>query len=203
MKINENLFKSLLKSKTEKEIISLCLNNKNISKIVLKSVIFINIQFLSLESNNIPEIEFLSCFPHLWSLNIKKNPVKIILKKIGNFSVLKAINTLGYLALTVDSYSLNSFISLRKLNIGILEINEEYTFESLYLNKSHNNSVESYLPNHLRFQQSEVKSLMTIIPSKNKLNSKDILLFNNRIIYANKIYLTAEEEGLNISNNKL
>ena len=81
------------------------------------------------------------------------------------------MNTLGYLAITLDSYSFSSFVSLRKLNIGILEINEEYTYEKLYLNQTqHNLNVnESILQIQVGSKKiSEVnnKGLVTIIPSK-------------------------------------
>ena len=82
---------------------------------------------------------------------------------------MKSVNTLGYLGITLDSFSFNSFVSLRKLNIGILEINENYTYESLYLNPTqHNQNVnESYLQNNLKCQ-SEINNKVnaSIIPSK-------------------------------------
>ena len=169
MKINENILKSLSKNKNEDEITSVYLNNKSISKFVFKYKVYKNIQILSLESNNLSDIEFLSAFPFLWCLNIKKNPVRFILIQIGNYSALKSVNTLGYLGITLDSFSFNSFVSLRKLNIGILEINENYTYESLYLNPTqHNQNVnESYLQNNLKCQ-SEINNKVnaSIIPSK-------------------------------------
>ena len=171
MKINENFFNSVNKGNFESKNFSLILKNKNISKIVLKNKIYQNIQYLSLESNNLIEIDFVSSFPFLWTLNLKKNPVILQLKKIGNFSPLKSLISLGFLAITLDTYSYNSFVTIRKINIGILEINEEFTFESLYSNQNQFNPNESYLPNDLNNKR-EIKGFVTIIPSNSKIITK-------------------------------
>ncbi len=80
MKIYENTICSYIKNLKEEDNNSLFLNKKNISKFCLKNKLFQNIQFLSLESNNLTDIEFVTSFPNLFYLNVKKNHVLSNLK---------------------------------------------------------------------------------------------------------------------------
>jgi len=56
--------------------------------------------------------------------------------KIDNYSPLKSFVALGFLGVTVERFSKSSFSSLRKLVIGILEVNE--TFEELFISNNQN-----------------------------------------------------------------
>ena len=136
MIITEKNLPMLLKGKTLDELISIYLDYRNITKITFKSLRFDNIQFLSLRNNNIKEIDFLGYFTNLWYLDLRDNPVTILFIKIDNYAPLKILTTLGYLGVTIDQYSKQSFTSLRKLNIGILKVNE--SFEDLYLSSNLN-----------------------------------------------------------------
>jgi hypothetical protein len=170
MKIYENTICSYIKNLKEEDNNSLFLNKKNISKFCIKNKLFQNIQFLSLESNNLTDIEFLSSFPNLFYLNVKKNHVLSNLKQIANFSPLKNMNLLGFLAVSLDSYSYNSFSSVRKINIGILEVNKEYNYENLYLSqKEQHLQNESVLLNSISVKQNETintKNQVITVPSK-------------------------------------
>lgn len=77
---------------------------------------------------------------------------------------MKNINLLGYLAVTLDNYSYNSFSSVRKINIGILEVNKEYTYENLYLTQK-----EAHLQNELFLQNSSNIKQNEAINNKNQV----------------------------------
>ena len=66
----------------------------------------------------------------------KRKPCKILFMKIDNYSPLKSFVALGFLGVTVERFSKSSFSSLRKLVIGILEVNE--TFEELFISNNQN-----------------------------------------------------------------
>ena len=136
MIITEKNLPALLRGKTIDNLTTIYLDFKNITKITFKSSKFENIQFLSLRNNNIKEIEFLSSFGNLWFLDLRDNPVTLLFIKIDNFAPLKTVTTLGFLGVTIDQYSKPSFTNLRKLNIGILKVNE--SFEELYLSSNLN-----------------------------------------------------------------
>jgi hypothetical protein len=65
-----------------------------------------------------------------------RQPSKRFLNKIDSFAPLRLLNAYGFLGVTIDMYSKSSFTSLKKLNVGILSINE--SFEELYLNNNNN-----------------------------------------------------------------
>jgi hypothetical protein len=140
MKLNDPTVKKVLNGRESKEITTAYLENENLVKIIFSNINFINLQFLSLKKNNLKEIEFIKFFPNLWYLDISNNPV-------NSYSPLKKINTLGFLSITLDQYSMSSFTSLRIINIAILEVNKEYTYDKLYSISS--NKVNQILPSKI------------------------------------------------------
>lgn len=76
MIISEKILPTLLKGRNLDELHTIYLDNKNIMKVTLKSSVLDNIMFLSIRSNHIKEIEFVSNFRNLWYLDLRDNPVK-------------------------------------------------------------------------------------------------------------------------------
>jgi hypothetical protein len=66
----------------------------------------------------------------------KRKPCKLNFMKIDSYSPLKSFAALGFLGVSVERYSKSSFSSLRKLVVGVLEVNE--TFEELYISNNQN-----------------------------------------------------------------
>jgi|LauGreDrversion4_2_1035121.scaffolds.fasta_scaffold109543_2 Leucine-rich repeat (LRR) protein len=79
MIISDKILPTLFKGRNIDELTTIYLDNKNVMKITLKSSVFDNIMFLSLRSNHIKEIDFITNFRNLWYLDLRENPVKFYL----------------------------------------------------------------------------------------------------------------------------
>jgi hypothetical protein len=133
MNISDKNFEKLLE-KNEK-CNTLYLNNCQICKFNLHLYTYENIQFLSLYNNQLKHINFLSLFPNIWYLDLRKNYVE-------NYEFLNKSSTFGYLGLTINKFSESSLFQLKRLNIGIFDIDgkiDDLLRFSLFLYNSNNN----------------------------------------------------------------
>jgi hypothetical protein len=119
MIITEKNLISMMKDKEAEKISTLYLNNKNIGSISLKNH-FYRVEFLSLQNNSIKDISFLKNLPNLWYLDIRMNPIE-------SYEVVNTINCFGYLGLSVEKYSEKKILSIKKINVGIMNLSiDEY-----------------------------------------------------------------------------
>ncbi len=133
MNILEKNFVNLLEK--NEDCITLYLNNCQICKLDLHLYEYENIQFLSLYNNQIKQINFLTLFPNLWYLDIRKNYVE-------NYEIFNKVTTFGYLGVTVNKFSEMSLFQIKKLNIGILAIDggiEDILKFNIFVYNSNNN----------------------------------------------------------------
>jgi hypothetical protein len=128
MIINEKNLKKLFKGK--EEATTLYLNNKSINSFSLKQD-FTHLEFLSLQNNSISDIRFLKALPNLWYLDIRNNP-------IDNYDTLNITNTLGFLGLSVERYHEKKVLSLRRMNIGIINLNLDENDRKHFLSNNPN-----------------------------------------------------------------
>lgn len=79
MKSNDNFLLGAVLSRglQEEEIQAAYFKGKGLAKLNMKGSSFTSLQILSLESNNLTDIEFITALPQLFSLNVKNNPVRI------------------------------------------------------------------------------------------------------------------------------
>jgi hypothetical protein len=151
MIINEKILKKLFKGK--EDATTLYLNNKSINSFSLKHD-FTYLEFLSLQNNSISDIRFLKALPNLWYLDIRNNP-------IDNYDTLNITNTLGFLGLSVERYHEKKVLSLRRMNIGIINLNLEENDRRNFL--SNNPNIIRYNNQILYFHE----RLYPNIPSNN------------------------------------
>jgi hypothetical protein len=114
-------------------ITTIYLTNRNITTIYLKHHKITSLLFLSLSNNQIKSISFLNSFPAIWYIDLKNNPIE-------DFDVLNKKNSLGYLGVTLNKFSEQNFFQLKKLNLGILNIDGEIDDISKYNNFIYNSS---------------------------------------------------------------
>jgi hypothetical protein len=158
MSIPDNWFEKI----SDLRITTLYLYNKNITAISLKHSLVSSLIFLSLANNQIKNISFLNSLPNIWYIDIKNNPIE-------DFDIFSKVNHLGYLGVTLNKFSEGNFCLLKKLNIGILDIDGEIEDNSRF-NMFIYNSTNNFL----------------------KVN-QDIILFANRFkIFATSLVEVAE-----------
>jgi hypothetical protein len=109
------------------------LTNRNLTGISLKHNNISSLLFLSLTGNQIKTITFLNSFPNIWYIDLKNNPIE-------DFDVLNKKNNLGYVGVTLNRFSEQNFFQLKKLNIGILQLDGEIDDTSKYNNFIYNSS---------------------------------------------------------------
>lgn len=145
MILTEKYLISAIKDKEPEKISTLYLNNKNIGSISLKNH-FYRVEFLSLQCNSIKDISFLKNLPNLWYLDIRMNPIE-------SYEVISTISCFGYLGLSVEKYSEKKILSIKKINVGImnLSIDENYKKGFMMNNQNIIKFNDEILYNHERF----------------------------------------------------
>lgn len=128
MIINESILKKILKNR--ENATTIYMNNNSINKLTFKFE-FYNIEFLSLQNNSISDLKFIKFFPNIWYLDLRNNP-------IDNYEPLNSINCLGFLGLSVEKYHEKKVLVLRKLYLGIIELNFDDYNKKLFLSNNPN-----------------------------------------------------------------
>jgi hypothetical protein len=155
MIINEKILKKFFKGK--EGATTLYLNNSSINSFSLKQN-FIYLEFLSLQNNSISDIRFLKALPNLWYLDIRNNP-------IDNYDILNITNILGFLALSVERYHEKKVLSLRKMNIGIINLNLDDNDKKVFLSNN---------PNIIRYNDQILYFYERLYPTTSSNNSSNI-----------------------------
>jgi hypothetical protein len=118
MQVTEKSLINALKEKKPEEIQVISLTTLNITKIYFRANLFTNIEFLNLQGNSIKDISFLKNLNKIYYLELRQNPIE-------SFEMIYYHSIFGYLAITLDKYSVKNFLKLRKLTLGHLFIDYE------------------------------------------------------------------------------
>ena len=88
-------------------------------------------EFLSLQNNNISNLNFIKHLPNLWYLDVRKNPIE-------KFEILNLKNVFGFLGITIDKYCEKSLIQVKNLYLGILYANLSENYKQHFLTNNPN-----------------------------------------------------------------
>lgn len=146
MIITEKEIEKITKENKIENLTSIYLNYCNIDSFALESKVFTRIEFLSLQNNNITNIDFIINLPNLWYFDVRNNPV-------DNFEILNIKNTFGFLGMTIDKYSEKSILQVKRLSVGILSIKIEENYKKYFL---YNNPNIILFNNELIFEYEKV-----------------------------------------------
>ena len=89
------------------------LNGFDINEIILNNSLINKIEFLSLQNNNLKDINFIKNLENLWYLDIRKNPIK-------DFSAFETKKNFGFLGISIEKISEKAISKVKELTIGII-----------------------------------------------------------------------------------
>jgi len=131
MIITEKNFEEFHKEKKRDKLTTIYLHFYNIDSIEFNFKNFLTIEFLSLQNNNISNINFIKFLPNLWYLDIRNNP-------LDNYEILNIKNVFGFLGLPIDKYCEKSLLQIKRLCVGILYVNLDDTLKKYFLSNNPN-----------------------------------------------------------------
>ena len=126
MIITEKILLNYKEERKLEKLKTLYLNNHNINNFDFKNKIISNIEYLSIQNNNLINLDFIKFLPNLWYLDARNNPIE-------NYHVLHLKNVFGFLGISLDKYCEKSLLQVKKLNIGIIYLNLDEQYKKYFL----------------------------------------------------------------------
>lgn len=131
MIVTDKSLEQLTKEKKLEKLTTLYLHYYNIDSFDFTNKNFSKLEFLSIQNNNITNIDFIKNLPNLWYFDVRNNPLE-------NYESLNIKNVFGFLALPVDKYCEKSFLQVKRLCVGILTVNLDENFKKYFLSNNPN-----------------------------------------------------------------
>jgi len=132
MIITEKTLEELIKEQKIDNITTLYLHYYNIDSIELNNLkSFSRLEFLSLQNNNIINIDFIKNLPNLWYFDVRNNPLE-------NYEALSVKNVFGFLGLPVDKYCEKSLLQVKRLTIGMIYVKLDENLKKYFLSNNPN-----------------------------------------------------------------
>lgn len=131
MIITDKTFEQYTKEKKSDKLTTLYLHYYNIDSFDFSNKSFSDLEFLSVQNNNITNIDFIKYLPNLWYFDVRNNPLE-------NFDSLNIKNVFGFLGLSVDRYSEKKILQVKRLCIGMISVNLDENLKKYFLSNNPN-----------------------------------------------------------------
>jgi hypothetical protein len=132
MNITEKILAKHAKDNNFDKLTTIIINSSNITQCGFKNSILQNIEYLCLKNNFIKDLNFLKVLPNLWYLDIRGNPIE-------DYDKLSVLSYIGFLGVSFKKYQENYLMNIRKLSIGIVELQvEDKEMEKIFLQNNPN-----------------------------------------------------------------
>lgn len=131
MIITDKTLEQLTNDKKLEKLTTLYFHNYKIDSIDLSNKIFTKLEFLSIQNNNITNIDFIKSLPNLWYFDVRNNPLE-------NYESLNIKNVFGFLGLPVDKYCEKSLLQVKRLCVGMISVNLDENLKKYFLSNNPN-----------------------------------------------------------------
>ncbi len=131
MIVTDKTLEQLTKEKKLEKLTTLYLHCNNIEILDLSEKSFSKLEFLSIQNNNVTNIDFVKNLPNLWYFDVRNNPLK-------NYESLNIKNVFGFLGLPVDKYCEKRLLQVKRLCVGMISVNLDQNLKKYFLSNNPN-----------------------------------------------------------------